>query len=400
MSNSNIDYEYMIYLIDKEYDYIVVGAGITGITLANKLADYGRVILIEKEDHVGGLCYDCNDNRGVLIHPHGPHIFHTDNQEVYDYLSNFTYWNNYIHKTIRIIDDKDVPMPFNLISLEICLEDKVDDITSMLLQEYDVNDRLTLKQLRQSSREEIRKFGDYLYDNILEPYYSKIYKEYTGEVLDLSNECVFKLSYDCRFFPEAHQALPTEGYSKMFEKMLDHENITVLLNTDFKDIMTFERGGEVYLNNGRTFNGTIFFTARIDRLFEEEDNPQLHYTTAGYLNEHVDHVRFQEIPVTERVDNKYLTRTVEYKFMTNQHIPYTTVQFEFPGKIDEGFPDFTPYYPVRTQKNIDKHARIVQDNLSYTQVRFMGRLGWFENVSIAESVERTLNILKEEYGIE
>ena len=160
-----------------EYDYIIVGAGITGITAAEQLANVydKKVLLIDKNDHIGGNCYDYYDESGILVHKYGPHIFHTNNEEVYSYLSLFTTWNVYNHKLVCNINNTVIPVPFNLISIDKTMQEDNQKITTALLTEYIVNDTLPLDKLKESKNPDIQKLVSYVNENIYTPYVKKIY---------------------------------------------------------------------------------------------------------------------------------------------------------------------------------------------------------------------------------
>ena len=219
-----------------------MGAGFAGAVTARELAERGnlRVLVLERRDHIGGNAYDCLDQAGVLIHQYGPHIFHTNNKRVFDYLSRFTQWRDYQHRVIANIPDEKAggrmtyPVPFNLTSLETAFGlEEGRRLGDKLLEAYGPERKVTILELRQSADPEIAALADYVYEHVFVHYTMKQWGQ-TPEEIDPNTTArvpVF-LSRDDRYFQDAYQGMPLEGYTPLFEKLLDHPNITVELGTD------------------------------------------------------------------------------------------------------------------------------------------------------------------------
>ena len=224
------------------FDALVVGAGFAGAVTARELAERGnlRVLVLERRDHIGGNAYDCLDQAGVLIHQYGPHIFHTNNKRVFDYLSRFTQWRDYQHRVIANIPDEKAggrmtyPVPFNLTSLETAFGlEEGRRLGDKLLEAYGPERKVTILELRQNADPEIAALADYVYEHVFVHYTMKQWGQ-TPEEIDPNTTArvpVF-LSRDDRYFQDAYQGMPLEGYTPLFERLLDHLNITVELGTD------------------------------------------------------------------------------------------------------------------------------------------------------------------------
>lgn len=379
------------------YDYIIIGAGITGITAAEQLANVydKQVLLIDKNDHIGGQCYDYYNDDGILIHKYGPHIIHTNNETVYNYLSLFTNWNTYNHKIVTKKDDLLIPTPFNLISIEKCMPIISQDITSILLNDYLVNDRISLNKLKESDKPLIQELVKYIENNVYLPFLEKKYGA-SYDKLDenlLDNE-VMAITYDCRCYQEMHQIIPSNGYTMMFENMLSNHNITILLEKDFNDIISIDYSTKKIYYNDEEFKGKIIYTGMIDEFFRYKYG-KLDYRSAVLMEETIDRIFFQENATINYPSNKtHFSRITEYKYLTGQQTNNTTIQFEFP--IDYN-PEYTesniPYYPLLTKKNIELYNKYKELTKEYPQIIFIGRLAQFNDINMDEAVLRALDVI-------
>src|SRR5699024_1771522 len=294
-----------------------------------------RVLVLERRDHIGGNAYDCLDQAGVLIHQYGPHIFHTNNKRVFDYLSRFTQWRDYQHRVIANIPDEKTggrmtyPVPFNLTALETAFgQSEGRRLGDKLLEAYGPERKVTILELRQNADPEIAALADYVYDHVFVRYTMKQWGQ-TPEEIDPNTTArvpVF-LSEDCRYFQDVHQGMPLEGYTPLFQRMLDHPNITVELNTDAAARMRLE-DGRVYLD-GAPFAGTVIYTGAADELFGCRYG-RLPYRTLDFVFE-THPVDFWQShgTVNYTVDQDY-TRITEFKYLTGQELPgATTIAREY-----------------------------------------------------------------------
>ena len=314
------------------YDFIIVGAGIAGITMAEQIANMlnKKVLLIDKRSHIGGNCYDYYNDDGVLVHKYGPHIFHTNNTRVYNYLSLYTSWISYNHKVVGKIGDTLAPIPFNLISIDKCLPDIANYVKSAILEEYEVNQKVPILEMKKSENPAIARLANYVYENVFLHYTEKMWGLKPEELDEsVTARVPVQISYDCRYFQDAYQGIPREGYTMMFSNMLSNHNINILLNKDYHDILTidFEKK-RVYLYD-EEFDGEVIFTGMIDEFFDYRYGP-LPYRAMVFMDETSNKERFQENATINYPNDYHFTRITEYKYLTGQVCDKTTVQFEFP----------------------------------------------------------------------
>jgi len=220
-------------------DFIVIGSGFAGAVVARQMAENGhKVTVLEKRSHIGGNCYDEKDEYGVLVHRYGPHIFHTNIKEVYDYLSQFTEWYDYSHEVVANIYGDIIPVPFNLNSLKAVFGDRTDALEKELIDTYGENARVPILELRKSDSEGIREIAEYVYENIFLKYTMKQWNQKPEEVdQSVTARVPVLISRDNRYFQDKYQGMPLYGYTPIFDKMLSHSNITVRTDKDAKEVI-------------------------------------------------------------------------------------------------------------------------------------------------------------------
>ena len=379
-----------------EYDYIIVGAGITGITAAEQLANVydKKVLLIDKNDHIGGNCYDYYDESGILVHKYGPHIFHTNNEEVYSYLSLFTTWNVYNHKLVCNINNTVIPVPFNLISIDKTMQDDNQKITTALLTEYIVNDTLPLDKLKESKNPDIQKLVSYVNENIYTPYVKKIYGVDPEKICEVDGVNInITISYDCRYYQDKYQAVPSNGYTSMFENMLSNHNINILLKHDYNDIISIDLENKKVYFNDEEYTGQLIFTGMIDEFFNYCYG-KLPYRSIVYMNETVDQIHFQENASIIYPNDYHFTEITEYKYITGQHARNTTIQFAFPTDYNPKYDETNiPYYPIITEENMELFRKYEKLTEKFPQITFMGRLCNYKHLNMDEAVQNVHDVL-------
>ena len=379
-----------------EYDYIIVGAGITGITAAEQLANVydKKVLLIDKNDHIGGNCYDYYDESGILVHKYGPHIFHTNNEEVYSYLSLFTTWNVYNHKLVCNINNTVIPVPFNLISIDKTMQDDNQKITTALLTEYIVNDTLPLDKLKESKNPDIQKLVSYVNENIYTPYVKKIYGVDPEKICEVDGVNInITISYDCRYYQDKYQAVPSNGYTSMFENMLSNHNINILLEHDYNDIISIDLENKKVYFNDEEYTGQLIFTGMIDEFFNYCYG-KLPYRSIVYMNETVDQIHFQENASIIYPNDYHFTEITEYKYITGQHARNTTIQFAFPTDYNPKYNETNiPYYPIITEENMELFRKYEKLTEKFPQITFMGRLCNYKHLNMDEAVQNVHDVL-------
>ena len=357
----------------KHYDYLVVGAGFAGSVLAERLATQhdAKVLLIDRRPHVAGNAYDHADDSGVMIHQYGPHIFHTNSDEIVSYLSQFTAWRPYEHRVLASVRDQLVPIPINrttlnqLFGLDLRTE---EDAAAYLASRAEPVD-----QIRTSEDVVVSAVGRELYELFFQGYTrkqwgvdpSQLDKAVTARIPTRTNT-------DDRYFGDKHQIMPLHGYTAMFNRMLDHPNIDVLLSTDYRDIMDEVEAGH------------IVYTGPVDEYFGFRFG-KLPYRSLRFEHKIVEQERFQPVAVVNYPDPQTpYTRITEYKHLTGQRHPHTSITYEYPSAEGD------PYYPIPRPENqalYKKYEALADANPNVT---FVGRLATYRYYNMDQVVGQAL----------
>lgn len=376
------------------YDYIIIGCGFAGAVVAQKMAEKGKkVLILEKRGHIGGNCYDENDEHGILIHKYGPHIFHTNSKEVYDYLSKYTKWYDYSHEVVANLNGTFIPVPFNLNTLKIVYgEEKAQKLREKLIDQYGYGTRVPILKLRENTDEDIRAIADFVYENIFLKYTMKQWGQ-TPEQIDpaVTGRVPVLISEDNRYFQDKYQGMPLEGFTLLFENMLSQEGITVRLNTDAKQVLSFKEDG-IYFEDDK-FEGKIVYTGPIDELFDCKYG-RLPYRTLRFDMTYLDEEDYQPKAVVNYTVSEDFTRITEFKKLTGQKAEGTTIMKEYPlaytGKAGE-----IPYYAISNEDNINMYNKYVELIKKYDNMYLLGRLAEYKYYNIDGIVEKALNLVKE-----
>nr|AAR85514.1 Glf [Thermoanaerobacterium thermosaccharolyticum] len=369
------------------YDYVVVGAGIAGITFAENISSElnEKVLIIEKRNHIGGNCYDEYNENGILIHKYGPHIFHTNNKRVWDYLSQFTEWNIYYHKVLGSIDGKFVPIPFNLNTLhELLPESLANRLENQLIQKFGYGCKIPILKLKQSSDKDLKFLADFIYEKVFLNYTTKQWGMKPEELdPEVTGRVPVYISRDNRYFQDKYQGLPKYGYTKMFEKMLNNKNIHIILNTDYKEIIN------------KIEYDRLIYTGPIDYFFDYKYG-KLPYRSLDFKFETYQLDQYQH--VEHKYPNDYdFTRITEYKHMTGQKHEFTTIVKEYPK--DYKLENDIPYYPIPQKENIVIYSKYKNEAEEQKNVIFIGRLAEYRYYNMDAVVEKVLFFLRgEKYG--
>ena len=371
-------------------DTLIIGSGFAGSVVARVLADKGHhVKIIEKRNHIGGNCYDEYDEYGVLIHSYGPHIFHTNNQNVYDFLSRFTKWYDYQHEVVGNVYGKIIPIPFNLNTLNIVFgEEKGNQLKQELIEAYGENARVPILELQKSSSKGIQEVAQYVYENIFLKYTMKQWNQKPEEVdKSVTARVPVLISYDNRYFQDTYQGMPKDGYTQLFENMLDHENIDIELGVDAKDVLSFDFDNHQIIYNGNVFEGQIIFTGAIDELF---DNclGKLPYRSLRFQFEHYDQDDYQGHAVVNYTVSEDYTRISEFKHLTGQNIHGTTIMKEYPQVYKDS--NQVPYYAILNDENRAIHQKYVNLIKPFQNFHLLGRLAQYRYYNIDGIVEEAL----------
>lgn len=374
-----------------KFDALVIGAGYAGAVAARELAERGdkKVLVLERRDHVGGNAYDCKDDAGILIHKYGPHIFHTNDKRVYDYLSRFTNWLPYQHRVVANVHGQLMPVPFNLDSLEIAFGDRAPALGRKLLETYGAETKVTILDLRKNTDPELKELADYVYENVF-VYYTMKQWGTTPEQIDPATTArvpVF-LSHDDRYFQDAFQGMPANGYTCMFNRILDHPNITLELGNDASDRLCF--GEEGIKLDGEEFRGPVIYTGAVDELFDSRFG-SLPYRTLDFAFETHPVEWYQTRgTVNYTVDQPY-TRITEFKHMTGQQEKHTTIVKEF-SKAYTGAAGEIPYYAIINPENTALYEKYKALADAVPNFHLVGRLAEYKYYNMDAIVARALEL--------
>lgn len=361
------------------FDYVIVGAGPAGSVAANRLAQDNtkKILIIEQRNHIAGNCFDEYDANGVLIHKYGPHIFHTKEREVWDFLSQFTDWHLYQHKVLGLAAGKFIPIPFNLNSLRAIFPKTIaDKMEEKIFELYTYGSRITIGDLQQIDEPVIKQLADFIYGNIFLNYTIKQWNIQPDALSpDVINRVPVLLSYDDRYFQDKYQGMPVSGYTKMFERMLDMPNIKLLLNTDYKEVI-----------NDITYN-TMIYSGPVDYYFDYHYGP-LDYRSIDFVFDYYPQETYQAVTTVNYPNNYNFTRITDFKQMTMQKVDGCTIVKEFPGDYTPG--ENIPYYPVLNQKNIDNHKKYEALVQNLDNVVFLGRLAEYRYYNMDQIILKSL----------
>ena len=355
------------------YDYLIVGAGFAGSVLAERLASQhgARVLLIDRRPHVGGNAYDELNEAGILYHKYGPHIFHTNSDAVVDYLSQFTAWRPYEHRVRAVVRDKLVPIPINRTTLNELFD--LDLKTDQEAADYLASRAEPVEDIKTSEDVVINAVGRELYELFFQGYTRKQWGLDPSELdKQVTSRIPTRTNTDDRYFSDTFQAMPLHGYTKMFEKMLDHPLIEIRTGVDYRDV------------RDEVDTGHIIYTGPIDEYFDFRFG-KLPYRSLKFDHQTLDEERHQPVAVVNYPDPQVpYTRISEYKHLTGQEAPVTTITYEYPSAEGD------PYYPIPRAENQALYKRYEALADSTKGVTFVGRLATYRYYNMDQIVGQAL----------
>lgn len=357
------------------FDYLIVGAGFAGSVLAERLAAMAgkRVLVVERRPHIGGNAYDCYDDAGILIHRYGPHIFHTNSAEIFAYLSRFTDWRPYQHRVLTHVRGQLLPLPINL-----------DTVNRLYGTSFESSEMAAFLAGRAESRERIRTAEDVVVSTVGRELYELFFRGYTRKQwgvdpseLDASvtARVPVRTNRDDRYFTDAYQAMPLHGYTRLFERMLSHPNIKLLLNCDYQEIA------------GVIPHRELIYTGPIDEFFGHCYG-RLPYRSLDFRFETYGTEVFQPAAVVNYPNEHDYTRVTEMKYLTGQRHTQTTIVYEYPRA------DGDPYYPVPRPENAALYKRYKALADGMRDVHFVGRLATYQYYNMDQVVAQALAAFK------
>ncbi|MEI6847083.1 MAG: UDP-galactopyranose mutase [Chlorobiaceae bacterium] len=360
---------------------LVVGCGFSGATIANKIATEWNenVLVIDKKLHVAGNCYDYWRD-GINIHQYGPHIFHTDIKEVWDYISQFTKWFPYQHKVKALIDGMEVPIPFNLNSIhQVFPQSIANKLEQKLLDTFGFNVKVPILEFRKTGDKDLLFLADYVYDKIFLPYTLKQWGM-TPEDLSptVTGRVPIYISRDDRYFQNIYQGIPLNGYTPIIEKMLNHSNIEVRLNTNYNVV----KNEDQYTR--------VFYTGSIDEFFCYEFG-ELPYRSLIFDLFAFDRKNFQSNALINYPSNYDFTRIVEYKYFLDTTSDKTFVSYEYPQVFMRNEND--RYYPIIKDENQALFQCYLKKAQAQKNTYFLGRLGDYKYYDMDQAIERAFKCI-------
>ena len=395
----------------EEYDAVVVGSGFAGAVSARQLAEKGgmRVLVIEKRSHIGGNMYDEHDDAGILVHRYGPHIFHTNDGRVFTYLRRFAGWIGYQHHVLADWHGTYLPVPFNKNSMEIAFgKEKAAHLIEKLVDTFGDNCKVTINELRAQDDPDLAEVADFVYENVF-LYYTQKQWGLTPEEVDpsVTARVPVSISRDDRYFQDLYQGMPLRGYTDLFENMLGFEGIDVCLNTEAESVfdLVFEDGSEdaglaAIKLHGREFTGPIVYTGPLDELFLARFG-RLPYRSLDFVYETYDQEQMLPCATVNFTVSEDYTRITEFKYLTMQKSPKTTIMKEYPRAYTDPQKQI-PYYAIINDENNAHYERYRRLTETLPNFHPLGRLAEYRYYNMDKIVGLALDlsdqIIKERAG--
>jgi len=358
---------------DFVFDYLVVGAGFSGSVIAERIATQlgKKVLVVDKRSHIGGNAYDHYDESGILVHKYGPHIFHTNSRDVFEYLSKFTEWRSYEHRVLASVEGQLVPIPINL--------DTINKLYGLKLTSFQVEEFLASLA---EPKEYIRTSEDVVVSKVGRELYEKFFRNYTRkqwglDPSELDKSVIARIptrtNRDDRYFTDTYQAMPLHGFTRMFENMLNHPNIKVMLNTDYREIQKAIPCRE------------MIYSGPVDEFFDMRYG-KLPYRSLEFKHETHNKSVFQPAPVVNYPNEHLYTRITEFKYLTGQEHSKTSIVYEFPRAEGD------PYYPVPRPENAEIYKKYKALADATSGVHFVGRLATYKYYNMDQCVAQALTV--------
>ena len=357
------------------YDYLIVGAGFSGSVLAERIASQldKKVLLIDRRSHIAGNAFDYYDESGILVHKFGPHIFHTSSKKVWDYISNFTSWINYEHTVLAVINNKKVPVPFNLNSLYVVFSKKTaSKYESLLLNKYGYGLKIPILKLLENNNPDLKSIANFIYENIFYGYTLKQWGLNPNELdFSVTSRVPVFISHDNRYFQDNYQGIPLNGYTELFNNILENKNIEILLNTDYKHITSSIKYKK------------MIYTGPIDEYFEYQFG-KLPYRSLQFEFKTMKKEWFQEVAQVNYPNDYNYTRITEFKHFHKQNSLSTTIAYEFPQEYVHGKNE--PYYPIQNDVNNHSYNKYKIESEKLKDIYFVGRLADYKYYNMDQIV--------------
>ena len=383
-------------MINNNFDFLIIGCGLTGSVIARHLAEEcnKKVLIWERRNHIGGNMYDYKDEHGILIHKYGPHAFHTNKEYLFNYVCKFSNWIPYKLTTTAYMNKKFTPTPFNFKTIDDYYSFKeAEEVKEKLLFEYPNREFVDIVELLSSENKTIKEFAEFLFENDYRPYAAKQW-DVPIENIDVSvlKRVPIRLSYRKEYFDDKHQAMPENGYTDFFNKLLYHKNIEIELEVDALKRLSIDFENNICLLDGVKTNIKIIYTGALDELFNQGEG-SLPYRSLKFDYKYKEIDSFQDSPIVAYPQENNFTRITEYKKLPVQNVLGTTyiIEYPLPYKANE---KNEPYYPVLTEESQKEYRSYKEKADKIKNFYYGGRLGDFKYYNMDETLERALEMCK------
>ena len=372
-------------------EYIIVGAGITGAVIGRHLAERGhKVTIVDRRSHIAGNIYDEKDENGLIIQKYGPHIFHTNNKRVYDYITKYADWEDFFLECMVYMKGKYTPSPFNFKTIDdYYSEEKAKALKARIKAKYGDSEKTTIVEMLNSDDELIKEYADFLFESDYSLYTAKQWGISPKEIdISVLKRVPVLFSYKTGYFDDRYQCMPRGGFTKFIENVLNHENITLKLNTEAASFITIENG--TLLINGKETDKTVIYTGAADELLNSKYGV-LPYRSLKfeYKTENTD--SYQAAPVVAYPEVDGYTRITEYsKLPVQKTNGKTVIALEYPLSYDKKTSE--PYYPIPTEESRALYEKYRNALDKIPNLIICGRLGDFKYYNMDGALLRALEI--------
>lgn len=359
---------------------LIVGAGLSGAVLANLISDKSgkKVLIIDKRSEIAGNIYDYRDEEtGIIVQKYGPHFFHTNNKNVWQYISKFTKWHYIYNKPYAILNGNAVNIPFNLNTIyQVFSQSMAKRFEDKLIKIYGYGQKISILKLKENEDEDLKFLSDYIYENMFKNYTIKQWGVKPEEIEPSILERVpIYTGNDNRYFHDKYQGIPAKGYTELIKNLLNHPNITIKLNTEYKNIKnTYEK---------------VFYTGSTDEFFDYKFG-KLPYRSLNFDIQKLDYEYFQKSAVVNYPNDYDFTRITEHKHFLNQKSEKTIISTEYPQEFKIG--ENERYYPINTPESENLYNKYKKEIENYKNIYFLGRLGNYKYYNMDKAVEKVFEL--------
>ena len=374
------------------FDVLIVGCGITGASIARKLADEGyRVNIIDRRDHIGGNAYDYVDEHGILVHKYGPHTFHTCDKSLFDFINKYAEWEEYHLTCGAEINGKCTPTPFNFQTIDDFYDlDDAEKLKKRIAEVFPGRKTATVLEVLSCEDKTVRDYAQFLFDNDYSLYTAKQWGVPASEIdPSVLRRVPLRFSYDIGYFDDPYQVMPKESFTDFFKSLLDHPNITIELNTDALEHLKIENDRLIF--DGETFDKYVVYTGAIDELFDMKFGA-LPYRSLEFKWEYEDIESKQDMPVVAYPQAKDFIRIVEFKkMMPHRPVQGTSYEVEYSLPYKKGVKQ-EPYYPVLTEDSQNQYEKYKKLADNIPKLICCGRLADFKYYNMDQALSNALNV--------